>query len=113
MASKATRTTYIDVSKVVKNTNDAAVLAVANVGAGRAVKLAPVDKGILRSDIAAFAVKAGVSGYGSNLIYAPVQEFGGGNNIPAQPYLRPSADWLKTNGSKAYATVLKGALRRG
>lgn len=30
---------------------------------------------------------------GSSIAYAAVTEYGGGNNIPAQPYLRPALDY--------------------
>lgn len=135
MASEVVRTVYVNVPQVIKGSQKAAVLAVANAGAGQAVKLAPVDKGGLKSSIEAESISSKKAKYGSNIIYAAIQEFGGtikpvrakmlrfekdGKVIYAksvtlkpQPYLRPSADWLKKNGAKAYGVVIRRALRNG
>jgi len=110
--SNIERKKYIDVATILKASSKAAVLAVAETGAGRAAALAPVDTGNLRSSISAKSVSDTRASYGSNVEYAPYIEFGT-RHMAAQPYLRPSADWLRKNGSRIFAKVLKGALRRG
>lgn len=54
-------------------------------GRGRA----PVRSGRLAMSIRSVTEKAAVT-VGSSLDYAAVTEYGGGNNIPAQPFLRPA-----------------------
>lgn len=112
MESKVERKIYLDVGAVIKSSQKPAVLAVAEAGAGEAVKLAPVKDGLLRISIQAESISDTRAKYGSNLEYAAYQEFGT-KKMNAQPYLRPAADWVKKNGGKAYIAVLKGALKRG
>lgn len=58
----------------------------------RAASLAPKRSGALAQSIRADTAGEGVS-VGSDLVYAPVQEYGSANlNIAAQPFLRPAAD---------------------
>lgn len=57
--------------------------------ATRGKSYAPVDTGALANSVTAAVVGAEVQ-VGSPLPYAGVTEYGGGNHIPAQPYLRPA-----------------------
>lgn len=112
MGSKVERKVYIDVRKATLKSRRAGVLAVAEAGAGQAAALAPVDKGNLRGSINAKSLDVESAMYGPNVDYAIYPEFGT-SKMPAQPFLRPSADWLKRVGGKIYAKVLKRSLNNG
>jgi HK97 gp10 family phage protein len=81
----------------------------------RASANAPVASGAL-----ARSVKAQVEGnevtVGSDLTYAAVTEYGGGNNIPAQPYMGPALEaseglvlQIYTEQAEAALATVKGA----
>ena len=81
----------------------------------RAASLGPKLSGALANSVTADAFGDGVA-VGSGLPYAGVTEFGGGNNIPAQPYLVPalveSTDQVLaayTKGAQAELAKVKGA----
>lgn len=76
-----------------------------------AKQLAPYKTGNLESSIhvemterSASKVTAQV---GTDVEYAAVQEFGGGNNIPPHPYLRPPLDHLSDEIIREIGEALK------
>lgn len=72
----------------------AALLAGAKAIENEAVRLAPVDKGLLRSSIHSEAGRAGgglIVRIGTNVEYSIYQEFGT-SRMRAQPFLRPAFD---------------------
>ena len=72
---------------------------------------APFKTGNLRSSIHVGDVYKVPKGYacqvGTDVVYAAVQEFGGGNNIPPHPYMRPALDENLEKCQKEIAEVLK------
>lgn len=110
--SAVVRKKYVDVAKVIAASRDDIALAVAETGKARAIGLAPVDTGNLVGSLNAKKLGGGKAQYGSNVEYAAYQEFGT-RKMKAQPYMRPSADWLKNQAGKVVTKILRGALRRG
>jgi HK97 gp10 family phage protein len=106
------RTVHIPVSQIVVESARNATLAVAKEGAGQAAALAPVKDGALKGSIDAQSTGRDTAIYGTNIEYGIYQEFGT-SKMRAQPFLRPSADWLRAKAANIYAKVLKGALRSG
>lgn len=68
---------------------EAAQQAAGRLLATRGRSNAPVATGALANSIQA-AVEGDTVNVGSPLDYAAVTEYGGGNNIPSQPFLRPA-----------------------
>ena len=111
--TKARRIKHIDLIKKTKEATTIAVLAVAEQGVTIAKPLTPVDKGQLRGSINAQPRSRTTAVYGSNVEYAPHVEFGhktsSGNTVPAQSFLRISADILKNKASGIFARAFRRA----
>ena len=77
-----------------------------------AIILSPVDTGLLRKSILRRIVKApkGYNGeVGTNVEYAPFQEFGvQSRNIPPQPFLTPALNMNKANIRALLAKAISG-----
>ena len=70
---------------------------IGQLGEGEAKRLAPVDTGNLRRSLTHELGRSGLNQYvriGSNVEYAVFQELGTRYH-PAQPYLRPAAEFLR------------------
>jgi HK97 gp10 family phage protein len=70
--------------------------------------LAPVDTGNLRNSITHQQLDEDTEVIGTNVHYAPYQEFGT-SKIAAHPYLRPAAE----NHSEEYKQIWLNELRKG
>ena len=100
--------------------DDLEEMATAELRAGQIIKqrasaLAPKVSGSLAQSITASTGGTGVT-IGSDLVYAPVQEYGWrGHNINPQPFLRPAAaetdQWMPAYEDEAQAILhkVKGA----
>lgn len=106
------RTVHVPVSKIVKASQKAGTLAVAKAGASRAKVLSAIDTGQMRNSVDAESRSNTQAVYGASAEHAIYQEFGT-SKMKAQPFLRPSADWLRKVGATIYAKVLGRALRNG
>ena len=134
--TRARRIKHIDIVKRVRKAAPLAVLAVAEQGAGQAKAIVTVGDGQLRGSISAQSVSRTRAVYGTNVEHGVYVEFGTGKfaekggrqtpwtyfseklqrfvrteGMPAQPYLRPSADWLRSKASATYARTLRRLLR--
>ena len=73
-----------------------------------AKQLAPVDTGRLRNSITHQQYNEDTEIIGTNVEYAPYQEFGT-SRMAAQPFLRPAAE----NHSEEYKAIWLNELRKG
>lgn len=90
---------------------EAAQEAAGRLIASRGASYAPKATGALARSITA-AVEGQAVNVGSPLAYAAVTEYGGGNNIPAQPYLRPALDASTSLVAGLYLAEAQQALNR-
>jgi HK97 gp10 family phage protein len=96
------------VNESVKNAILVGLEACGAVAETYAKKAAPVDTGRLRNSIAHKVDKEEPAAYiGTNVEYAPYQEFGTRRGVKAKHFLRNAAQ----NHSEEYKTILENALR--
>lgn len=84
------------------------------VESGRLIEQRGRSRAPVRSGRLAASITSSVAGteatIGSAVEYAAVTEYGGGNNIPAQPYLRPALDYSQTTVLRAFEEDAQRAL---
>jgi HK97 gp10 family phage protein len=101
---------FMQYSVKADDATSAGLLASAIVVQGDAIRLSPVDIGLLRKSILRRVVKATkghIAEVGTNVEYAPFQEFGTSKMEP-QPFLTPALNMNKAKIGQIIAKAISG-----